>query len=1312
MTPGERKSSAVPQSQNLDSPVFAGLRAGQLALCAGGLFLLASVGAYMQVSAPYQWHERRPWFSFAWFLQPLEWNIDSGLPRILGNINTLAYSADQRCVWIAGDTGLLAVSGDRGRTWTLLNYSNGQFRFPQGVKWPCGSAPAAPAKTSQETSGLLPIVYAAERNLPAQSAPSSAARKKAPDDKTQQNSPVQQSSPHTPSSPPSSGSPSREQTNQGPQQSSQNAGRKKAPDDKTQQNSPVQQSSPNAPSSPPSSGSPSREQTNQGPQQSSQNTGGSRKPTISLFPGKHNFGPVYAGATARETITVRNLTNGTNALSTPTLRESNRKQLSFAIEKTDCGIQSKWDVCEIHVSFSPKGVTKPQGEEFDAVLEISDEADNQTYTADFGGLGLPGGPSSERSDNQDNKGSNRIVVDQSKQQSHPPNVAAVEFTTGRATLTATDGATYESTDEGQSWTVADGPLRRAPVLSSNTQLAQSWKLSSIFLYDSWAVGPGGVLLRQATEWSGKSEWRPASVSAAAAIEDHVLSSAGNYGRFIAPWYWLALLLSMVLAVPILRPKEKIGEQRGRVPESDPHGSSGSSADDPKAQPQPVTPSIGNQVVSDKPLEPGERDALGLTNIAAGLSFFLRNEKTRPPLVIGINGRWGSGKSSLMNLLEKNLEDYGAHPVWFNAWHHQKEEQLLAALLQAVKEQAVPPLGEFSGLMFRARLLFKRIRRYWLYFALLAAGCILVYRAELYLRGLNFNIWSALAFFASDTSAFKKLLDATGETVPGPLTILAAVIALVRFASRGLVAFGTKPASLLASVSGSTSAKDLDAQTAFRQRFATEFCDVTSALGRNQRMLILIDDLDRCRPEKVREVMEAVNFLISSGDCFVVLGMARDIVEHYVGLSFSKIVDSMRWEALGLSPEQIDRAIEDMTRNPPILGKNGAPGTADGVPSLEICAKRREFARLYLDKLIQIQVSVPEPTAEQKCALLESEEAEAQKRLPQEQKLRRARSAIGTTSGILEPLFQFALVTVAIAGFGVLIGNALKPGAEALHAQIQKLMSAGTSKTTTQSPGAPQTASVTGQAADNTGASVGTKQNPGQGESQQAQATPSAPPAPTPEVSNPRLSPLSGKFASWPLSLVLLGGLAVASSALRRMPIRVVQDTSEFSSAVNAWYPLVLTVGARNTPRTARRFQNRVRYLAMRQRASRLGQPLSTGERLLRRLYKVPLEDHLTTGLIVAPEPLLVALAAIDEFEPDWMQNIELFRAVVVPQPGKEQVTSEISSSKERVQVLRTAKEKAGWPAADLVELGRSAYLAFANEIDTEVASLGASPPKP
>ena len=103
-----------------------------------------------------------------------------------------------------------------------------------------------------------------------------------------------------------------------------------------------------------------------------------------------------------------------------------------------------------------------------------------------------------------------------------------------------------------------------------------------------------------------------------------------------------------------------------------------------------TASVADQGMSDRPLEAGDPDPLNFGAIARAISKFLRNENTEPPLTIAITGDWGTGKSSILNLVKHDLELSRFRPIWFNAWHHQTEESLLAALLEKIRSNAVPP----------------------------------------------------------------------------------------------------------------------------------------------------------------------------------------------------------------------------------------------------------------------------------------------------------------------------------------------------------------------------------------------------------------------------------------------------------------------------------------------------------------------------------------------------------------------------------------------------------------------------------------------
>jgi len=150
---------------------------------------------------------------------------------------------------------------------------------------------------------------------------------------------------------------------------------------------------------------------------------------------------------------------------------------------------------------------------------------------------------------------------------------------------------------------------------------------------------------------------------------------GAHRRLPAPAYLLCLLATVMLLRPALRPPKD----------------------------QKIATSIADNYIPDRPLSQTDHDTLGFGRLADGLSKYLRNRRTAAPLVLAIMGAWGSGKSSLMNLLRFDLEKYGYRPVWFNAWHHAREENLLAALLENIRQQAVPPWFSAGGLMFRLQL---------------------------------------------------------------------------------------------------------------------------------------------------------------------------------------------------------------------------------------------------------------------------------------------------------------------------------------------------------------------------------------------------------------------------------------------------------------------------------------------------------------------------------------------------------------------------------------------------------------------------------
>lgn len=377
-------------------------------------------------------------------------------------------------------------------------------------------------------------------------------------------------------------------------------------------------------------------------------------------------------------------------------------------------------------------------------------------------------------------------------------------------------------------------------------------------------------------------------------------------------------------------------------------------------------------VSDEPISRAEQDRLAFMPAVAALALFLRHSATTPPLAIAINAPWGRGKTSFMRMLCMRLRQLGARPVWFNVWHHQHEDVLLAPLLQAITRQAVPSWWRWQGWRFRVRLVARRMRKlndWGVVAGLVALVVVPVYLACLALRephpspepplfpGLdhlvrdlhavwNFLLggeWLATARSASLTDVLGAAFAALRSDPGNGYWLLGTVglsLCLYMLATYLLRPFPASPGILAARLNSKFSLSQAEAKADFRQRFRENFGDVAWALS-PRTLTIFIDDLDRCEPQKAAELLEAVNYLCESGRCFVILGMARELVEAQIASAHKTLAE--------------EQAVLERARgtDEPV-SKDDAQAPPPPTPERD----RLSYARKYLRKLVQLDVQLP------------------------------------------------------------------------------------------------------------------------------------------------------------------------------------------------------------------------------------------------------------------------------------------------------------------------------------------------------------------
>ncbi len=108
-------------------------------------------------------------------------------------------------------------------------------------------------------------------------------------------------------------------------------------------------------------------------------------------------------------------------------------------------------------------------------------------------------------------------------------------------------------------------------------------------------------------------------------------------------------------------------------------------------------------------QPSYDDLLGFSPYVEAIKEFLINPDTEPPLTLSIEGSWGSGKSSFIRQLIKELEANGEYTVLFNAWRHDKEDVMWAAFALEFIRQISRKLSTYKFIKAEIKLFISRIR---------------------------------------------------------------------------------------------------------------------------------------------------------------------------------------------------------------------------------------------------------------------------------------------------------------------------------------------------------------------------------------------------------------------------------------------------------------------------------------------------------------------------------------------------------------------------------------------------------------------------
>ncbi|MBT3322118.1 MAG: hypothetical protein HN392_07505, partial [Anaerolineae bacterium] len=259
--------------------------------------------------------------------------------------------------------------------------------------------------------------------------------------------------------------------------------------------------------------------------------------------------------------------------------------------------------------------------------------------------------------------------------------------------------------------------------------------------------------------------------------------------------------------------------------------------------------ITPEILHDAPLDNGEQVDFSFDDFAATISRLIASKNTKTPMAINISGAWGAGKTTLLRRIQSMLDETSVlrkksepailefvnsnespqqlfrscQTVWFNAWKYSDEDELLIALIRVI-------LQEMSEDDIVSQAMGKLLDPTYP-------------RRDIVDTVLN---WFKIKIPGVDIG-----LD-TGEAVPTQIAEKTAILDLFDDAFDRLMAIW---------VHRQIDARQIDTKEGV--------------------LVVFIDDLDRCLPTKMIQVLEVVKLFLDKKGCIFVLGADTGIIQQAI-----------------------------------------------------------------------------------------------------------------------------------------------------------------------------------------------------------------------------------------------------------------------------------------------------------------------------------------------------------------------------------------------------------------------------------------------
>ena len=256
----------------------------------------------------------------------------------------------------------------------------------------------------------------------------------------------------------------------------------------------------------------------------------------------------------------------------------------------------------------------------------------------------------------------------------------------------------------------------------------------------------------------------------------------------------------------------------------------------------------------------ERDYLNFSSVSDTVAEIIVQAQGRP-ISIGVSGAWGSGKSSMIKLIQTSLSSREPDPndrsfvfVEFNAWLYQGYDDARASLMEVIATKLQETAIERETAVEKVQALLQRVN--WLRAAKLLAGPAAAVSMGLPPIGLIGQLWGI---------GHRALAEGVDDSLLGE-------------SQQALAETGAAASGLLKPPEETTSPpKEI-------QALRDTFEQTLEELG--VTLVLLVDDLDRCLPETTISTLEAIRLFLFLQNTAFVIAADTDVIKLAVRRHFA------------------------------------------------------------------------------------------------------------------------------------------------------------------------------------------------------------------------------------------------------------------------------------------------------------------------------------------------------------------------------------------------------------------------------------------